>query len=145
MKPNKTWIVLADAQSVRIVVNDGPNKGVYGQSAQGLHAPPLSELSDAPGMTYAPAGPNRGGITEPDLKAQATRAFAEKIVEFLDAARAADTFQQFILIAPPAMLGVLRDKLTPALRKVLRADIPKDLTHLPLDQLPAHLGDVLAV
>lgn len=144
MKPNKTWIVMADAHSVRIIVKDGPGTGVHGQSAQGLHAPPLSELSDAPGMTYAPAGPNRGGITEPDLKGQAIRAFAEDIVDFLDAARAAGTFQQVVLIAPPTMLGALRGKLTPALRDVLRAEIAKDFMHLPLEQLPAHLGDVLA-
>ena len=145
MKPRKTWIVLADATTVRIAVNEGPGKGVYGQSPQGLQAPPVTELSDAPGMTNASVGPNRGSISDPDLKEQAMGAFADDIVSYLDNAWTKGEFLQLILIAPPAMLGVLRPKLTPPLRAVLRADIPKDLTHLPLHDLPKHLDDVIVL
>ncbi len=145
MKPIKTWIVLADTQSARIAVNDGPGKGVYGHSKQGLNAPKVTELSDAPGMTAASAGPNRGGISDPDLKGQAAHAFATAITSYLEAALANDAYQRLILIAPPAMLGQLRQALSPALRQVLLGDIPKDLTHLTLEDLPKHLADVLAV
>ncbi|MCK0097350.1 host attachment protein [Yoonia sp. F2084L] len=145
MKPIKTWIVLADTQTVRVAVNEGPGKGVYGHSTQGLTAPAVTELSDAPGMTAAAAGPNRGGISDPDLKGQAARAFAADIVGFLEAAHDDGHYQRLILIAPAAMLGLLRQALTPRVQAVLHADIPKDLTHLPLDELPGHLGDVLAV
>lgn len=145
MKPNKTWIVIADAKTVRIAVNDGPGKGVYGLSTQGLRAPEVTELSDAPGMTNAAVGPNRGGISDPDLKGQASAAFAEDIVTYLDVTLRDGQFQRLVLVAAPAMLGLLRQKLTDPLKAVLRADIPKDLTHLPLDDLPAHLADVMAV
>ena len=145
MKPIKTWIVLADTQSVRIAVNDGPSKGVYGHSAPGLKAPPVTSLSDAPGMTNAAVGPNRGGIAEPDLKGQAAHAFATDITQYLEASLAKGDFQRLILIAPAAMLGMLRKAMTPALKNALLGDIPKDLTHLPLDELPKHLSDVLVV
>ena len=145
MKPIKTWIVLADAQTVRIAINDGTGKGVYGRGTQGLDAPAVTELSDAPGMTNAAVGPNRGGISDPDLKGQAAQAFAADIVSYLQAALAKGDYHRLILIAPATMLGHLRQALTPALRDVLHADIPKDLTHLPLDELPRHLADVLAV
>jgi protein required for attachment to host cells len=145
MKPITTWIVLADAQTVRIAINDGTGKGVYGRGTQGLKAPALTELSDEPGMTGASVGPNRGGISDPDLKGQAEHAFAADIVRYLEAALTKGDFQRLIVIAPATMLGHLRKALTPALRHVLHADIPKDLTHVPLDELPAHLSDVLAV
>jgi protein required for attachment to host cells len=145
MKPIKTWIVIADSQTVRIAINEGTGKGIYGRGTQGLDAPAVTELSDAPGMTNAAAGPNRGGISDPDLKGQAARAFAGDIVRYLAGALAKGDFERLILIAPAAMLGHLRQALTPALRAVLHADIPKDLTHLPLDALPAHLEDVLVV
>ena len=145
MKPIKTWIVLADTQSVRIAVNDGPSKGVYGHSAPGLKAPQVTSLSDAPGMTNAAVGPNRGGIADPDLKGQAAHAFATDITQYLEASLAKGDFQRLILIAPAAMLGMLRKAMTPALKNALLGDIPKDLTHLPLDELPKHLADVLAV
>ena len=144
MKPLKTWIVLADAKTVRLAVTEGPGKGIYGLPDPGLVAPPVTELSDEPGMTNASVGPNRGGISDPDLKGLAQSAFAEQIVEFLDGACTCQAFQRFILFAPPAMLGMLRDRLTPQLKAALHADIPKDLTHLPLDDLPKHLADVIA-
>lgn len=145
MKPLKTWIVLADATTLRLAVSEGPGKGVYGLPDPGLVAPPVTELSDEPGMTHSPAGPNRGGISEPDLKGQADAAFADDIAQFLDKARAKGAFDRFILIAPPAMLGTLRQKLPPQLRAAMHADIAKDLTHLPLHDLPKHLADVIAV
>jgi protein required for attachment to host cells len=145
MKPIKTWIVLADSQTVRIAINEGTGKGIYGRGTQGLDVPAVTELADEPGMTNAAVGPNRGGISDPDLKGQAARAFATDIVRYLEGAFAKDDFDRLILIAPAAMLGHLRQALGPALRGVLHADIPKDLTHVTLDALPAHLEDVLAV
>lgn len=145
MKLHKTWIVLVDSAHIRIAVNDGPGKGLYGLSADGLEAPQVMELSDEPGMTYARFGPNRGGISDPDLKGQAVAKYAGAIVKFLDAQKARDAFQHFILVAPPAMLGHLRQKLTSPLLAALRADIDKDLIHVPLQDLPAHLRDVIAV
>ena len=145
MKPLRTWIVLADASALRLAANEGPGKGVFGLPDPGVQAPPVTELSDEPGVTSAPVGPNRGGISDPDLKGQAQAAFAEQIVAFLDHALQDKRFDRFILIAPPHMLGVLRQKLTPGLHDVLHADIPKDLTHLPLRDLSDHLADVIAV
>ena len=145
MKPQKTWIVLADAASVRVAVNEGPGKGVYGVSAGGLAAAPVTALSDAPGITNASVGPNRGGISDPDLKGQAAAAFADDIIRFLEAEKAGDAFQRLVLVAPPSMLGLLRQRLTQPLRAVLRADIDKDLTHVSLKDLPRYLGDVLVI
>ncbi len=145
MKPIKTWIVLTDAQTVRIAVNEGPGKGVYGHRAESLKAPPVTELSDAPGMTAASAGPNRGSISDPDLKGQAARAFASDIANYLAASLAKDSYQRLILIAPAAMLGHLRQALPSNVQAVLYADIPKDLAHLPLEQLPEFLKDVVVV
>ncbi len=145
MKPIKTWIVLADAQTVRIAVNDGTGKGLYGRGTQGLMAPAITELSDAPGLTNAAVGPNRSSISDPDLKGQAARVFASDITAYLEAALTRGDYHRLILIAPAAMLGHLRQVMTPALRKALHADVPKDLTHLPLDELPGHLEDILAV
>ncbi len=145
MKPIKTWIVLADTRTVRIAANEGIGKGVYGLSIQGLAAPQITELSDAPGMTSVAVGPNRGGISDPDLKGQAAHSFATDIVGYLADALADGSFQRLILIAPAAMLGLLRQTLTPSLQDVLLGDIAKDLTHLSLDDLPRYLEDLLVV
>ncbi|WP_055684882.1 host attachment protein [Loktanella sp. 5RATIMAR09] len=145
MKPHKTWIVLADSKHVRIAVNDGPGKGIYGRSTKGLEAPPVTELSDAPGMTTAPVGPNRGNISDPDFKGLAAAAFAADIVSHLAAALDQDEFERLVLVASPAMLGILRKSLTPKVKSALRAELPKDLTHIPLTELPDHLSEIMLV
>ncbi|MFT5066123.1 MAG: protein required for attachment to host cells [Yoonia sp.] len=145
MKPSKTWIVLADAQAVRIVANDGPSKGLYGVSTKGLDAPPVTKLSDAPGMTKAPVGPDRGSISEHDLKTQAATSFADAILDVLTAAHGKDAFQQLVFIASPTMLGILRQRMPRPLADIMRSEIAKDLTQIPIADLPEHLADVLAV
>lgn len=144
MKPTITWIVLADAQILRVVVNDGPGKGVYGHKVAGLAVPKVTALSDAPGMTKAVAGPHRGSITDPDLKRQAEMSFADDIVHYLEHALGSQEFDRLVLVAAPQMLGILRQKLSASLQEVLYADLDKDLTHVALDALPSHLSDVLA-
>lgn len=143
MKPHKTWIVLADTSSVRIAVNDGPGKGIHGHNAEGLKPRPITELSDAPGMTNAAVGPNRGSISEPDLKGLAAAGFADDIVAYLNRALDDGAFERLVLVAPPAMLGILRKALTRPLKSTLRAEVAKDLTHISLNDLPAHLNDVM--
>jgi len=145
MKPNKTWIVLADTQAVRIVANDGPNMGLYGVSTKGLNAPAVSVLSDAPGMTKAPVGPDRGSISERDLKTQAATSFAGAILDVLMDAHGRGAFQRLLIIASPTMLGILRQRMPQPLGDIIRAEIAKDLTQVPLADLPAHLTDVLAI
>lgn len=145
MKPSKTWIVLMDAQAVRIVANDGPNKGLYWVSTKGLDAPAVSELSDAPGMTKAPAGPDRGSISEHDHKTQAAISFADAILDVLTVAHGKNAFQQLVFVAPPTMLGILRQRMPRLLSDMIRAEIAKDLTQILITDLPAHLTDVLAV
>ena len=145
MKPKINWIVLADAETVRIAVNEGPGKGIYGRTSAGLEAPPVTELSDAPGMTNAAVGPNRGGISDPDLKGQAAAIFADRIAQYLDDALRGNEYDRLVLVAAPAMLGLLRQKIPAAVQKAVLAELDKDLTHITLDHLPAHLGDVMVV
>ena len=145
MKPIITWIVLADAKTMRIAVNEGPGKGLYGRKTEGVEPAPVTALSDAPGMTNAPMGPNRGGISDPDLKGQAEAAFASDIVSYLAGAMRNGEFDRLVLVAAPEMLGLLRERLSTPLQEVLRADLPKDLTHVTLDDLPKHLEDVMVV
>ena len=106
---------------------------------------PVSELSDAPGMTKAPVGPDRGSISEHDLKAQAATTFADAILDVLKGAHDKDAFQKLILIASPTMLGILRQRMPRPISDVIRAEIAKNLTQIPLADLPAHLADVIAV
>lgn len=143
MKAKRTWIVIVDAETARIVVSNGPGSGLYEIEAEGLAPEPVTRLSDEPGMNWAPAGYNRGAVSEPDLKTQAMTLFAKRILHFLDTALDRAAFAHLILVAPPKMLGILRQHITPALQSVLLADLPKDLKHVAVGDIGSHLQDVL--
>jgi len=145
MKPLKTWIVLADASKLRIVANDGPNKGLYPIAVDATLVKGALPLSDEPGLTKAPAGPNRGNIADPDLKSQSEDLFARSIVRFVDEAGKQNAFNRLIIAAPPEMLGCIRKHVSPDLKALLRTDLAKDLTSVPMAKLHKHLEDFLPV
>jgi protein required for attachment to host cells len=50
-----------------------------------------------------------------------------------------------VLVAPPRILGELREHLSPRGRAAVAGEIVKDLTHLALPELAKQVGKVLAV
>jgi protein required for attachment to host cells len=63
------------------------------------------------------------------------------LAHHLNEAAAAGEFDQLILAAPPRALGDLRKALGAPATQALKAEIGKDLTGIPLSDLPDHLED----
>ena len=54
-------------------------------------------------------------------------------------------FDRLIIAADPTALGNLRGALDAELDKAIVAEVPKDLTNVPLPDLPRHFDGMLAV
>ena len=69
--------------------------------------------------------------------------FAIEIANRLNAARARGEFDRLGLVAAPAFLGLLRERLSPETRAIVEFEVDKDLLHLPpqeiRDRLPERL------
>jgi protein required for attachment to host cells len=63
-----------------------------------------------------------------DLHEVAEEEFITRYSAMLNSAWNAGSFDQLILVAAPRALGYLRSALPPALRKVVTAEFPKDMT-----------------
>ena len=127
IKPVVSWVVVADASRARVLVNDGPNHGLtvereFEQEGYSKHATEL-----------------------PDQVREQKRRFAREIARALDDARKQNAFERLYLVAPPQVLGELRSELTPELSKMVAGELNKDLTKIPLRDLPGHLGPLLPV
>lgn len=149
MKPTKTWILIADGARARIFLNEGPGKGVTpvdGGAFESGHQASREILEDRPGRTFESADTSRHAY-EPrsDPHRELKRTFAGQLAAMLDQRLLEKAYDRVILVAPPAMLGDLREALTDAVRAVLYAELDKDLTQTPAQELPGHLGEVLAV
>lgn len=147
MHPTITWILVADGQRARIVENGGPGNGLRPVTPEPLvHAdPPSRDLgTDRPGRVGESVGGARHAI-EPrtDPHRNEKRRFAQDLADRLDRAAAEGAYTRLILVAPPQMLGDLRDVLTARTRALVAAEIDKDLTKADDRDLKEHLEAVI--
>ena len=150
MKKTVTYILVADGARARLYANHGVGKGLQPVSGAthkaDLHHHDREILTDKPGRAFSSVGSGRSAI-EPQTEWHRfeKHKFAREMAKVLDEAAANKAFDRLILVAPPATLGDLRMELGEATRKMVSAELPKDLTRHAEQELPQHLGGVLAV
>ncbi len=66
---------------------------------------------------------------------QAEERFAARIADMLYDMEHAHRFQELVVVAPPRMLGELRARLRSEVADTLIAEVPRDLTALPVPEL----------
>jgi protein required for attachment to host cells len=148
MKAGTSWVLIADGARARIVrlKNTNHETGVQMDDLvfETDHRRTGEIMSDRPGRSFASEGARRSAMeyrTEPEREQEAR--FAGTIVDDLDRRLRAHEFDRLSIVAEPRMLGTLRQKLSPALRQAVVAEVAKDLTKLPrheLDTAIAALG-----
>jgi protein required for attachment to host cells len=147
-----TWILTADRSKAIIYQAQWPELQKLDEACYLIHAEgasrPEDVQSDRPGRFAAFGVPRQSGEPATDFRHRTARDFAIRLVERLEQGRANNQFGRLILIAPPLLLGVLRDVLPSPLAKRLVLELGKDLVTAPkgevLEQVQEGLEAVLA-
>lgn len=71
--------------------------------------------------------------------------FARRIVAALEHQRRQNRFRQLLVVAEPGFLGLLRQAMHPALRRMVVGQIPKDLANRPERAVQAQVARMLAL
>lgn len=146
MKSKRTWIVIADGSRAKVLEIDGAKSefNAIDDMAVAMDLPPNRELqSDRPGRSFESANSTRHALEDRvDPHRELKRTLAKTIVDNLSHALNERRFDRLVLIAPPTMLGDVRDALTPQLREKVVAELAKDLVKIPLKDLPGHFGEI---
>lgn len=149
MKPTRTWIVIADGARACFLENRGPGSGLAPAGAPELsqELKPTREIgAEPPGRTHDRLGPGRHAMApRVDWHEFEKVRFAKEIASLLDRSAEAKAFDRLVLVAPPKILGTLRAELGKNTAAMVSGELAKDLTNHPLDALPAHLADTLAL
>ncbi len=148
MKPTTTWVLIADGARGRLFANHGPGKGLelLDESLGADHRATHDIVDDRLGRTYESTGAARHAIAaRHDPHRELKRDFALRLVKMLDQRRMEHAYDGLILVAPPSVLGDLREALPDPVRSLVRAELDKDLTKTPVADLPGHLAAVLDV
>jgi len=140
---NMIWVLVANQAEAQIYSTDRiPGNlvlvGTLVHEEGAAHARDLT--SDAPGRAYDRAGPARHSM-EPEIgvKEEERRKFVKEIVGRLQAAHLHRKFDQLVLLAAPAVLGVIRKTLNGDLARTVIKEIPKGVIGQGPDKIHAQL------
>lgn len=140
---NTIWILVANQAEAQIYsANRLPGKLVLvGSLVDADGAARAGDLtSDAPGRVHDRIGAARHAM-EPDtgVKDERRRRFVKEMVGRLKAAHLRGDFDQLVLLAAPAVLGVIRKTLTKELERTVVKVISKDVIGQGVDKIQGQL------
>lgn len=141
--PRNSWVVVCDGGKALIMQNDGDVMGVDLKVRETLAQPnePDREIGTGkPGKTHAPNGTTGSAVQETDWHEQAETDFLKQIAFKLDDLIKDNDATNIVLVAPPRALGTLRANLSIEAQAVISAEIAKDYTNLPIDQIERRLA-----
>jgi protein required for attachment to host cells len=140
---NRIWVLVANqAEAQFYTCKRLPGKlepaGTLTNEEGAAHARDL--ISDAPGRVHDRTG-NARHMMEPDtaVKVEIRRRFVKEMVGRLESAHRRHDFDELVIMAAPAVLGVIRKTMTAALSKAVVRELPKDVIGQGLDKIEAQL------
>lgn len=149
MRKTITWIVVADHQRARVLMNGGPGRGLRPVSGMDLqtHLKAGRDIAaDRPGRSFESRGVARHAVQpRVDPHRQAAERFVERVAKALTAASENGDYDRLVLIAPPRALGEFRKLLPASVKGKLIGEVSEDLTKAPTKALSRHVGVFLAL
>lgn len=128
------WILVADGEKALFLRNEGdaqyPNLRVM-RTVRGDNPPTHEQGTDAPGRT-GQGGTPAGAMEETDWHRIAKERFADEIAERLYGMAHRGDFERIVIVAPPQVLGEMRQKLHKEVEAKVVAEVPKTLTGHPV-------------
>ena len=147
MKFKTIWIAVADGARARFYRSNAGGTRIEPAldfELVGDRRPSREMVTDRPGRTKDRAAHGRHAMepgTDPHVHEQ--QALALQVAELLDEHRKKNAFDELIIVAPPKMLGFLREAMPEPLRRLVRKEEAKDLTKLSPTELPARLAQLV--
>ena len=145
----KTWILVANQAEAQIYSSDRlPGNlllvDVLENKEGTSHLRDL--VSDAPGRSFDSTGSGRHAM-EPNtgVKEEQRRRFVKEIVERLQTIQTKGGIDKLVLLAAPAVLGVLRKTLSADLTRIVVKEIPKDVIGQGVEKIQSQLVRALAL
>lgn len=139
---HNAMVVVADGRKMLLFRNEGdeqfPNLAVVDHEEKPV--PAREDFgTDEPGSMrdYGAGMQHRSSMAETDFHQLEEDRFAAETAEMLKRRALRNEFSQLIVVAPPKALGALRKHYHKEVEARLVAEIPKDVTNRPTDEIEA--------
>lgn len=146
---HKTWIVVAHRAGAIFYESRGPalplSRALLVENPLGRARSGEIE-TDRPGRAFDRKGGGRHAMSKEESSTEhVEHEFVQRLLAQLESSHATGAFDRLVLIAPPKMLGRLRQGLAAPLRALLVADMAKDLAMATADDVRRQLEPLIQV
>jgi protein required for attachment to host cells len=141
--PHDTLILLADGQKFVLLRNAGSfGKPVLVYEGGGEKENPSTQAqgTDQPGRIAGYAGA-RSAMEQTDFHQLEEDRFAGDVADLLERLAGAGDFEKLIVVAPPRTMANLRTQFGREVSSRIIAEIAKDLTRHPVEEVAAIVSD----
>lgn len=138
------WVLVGDGSKALFLLNHGDPDlldlrvlEVY----QDVNPPTREQGTDAPGRAFPSVGlGGRSSVENTDWHEVEKEHFAASIAARINAAAESGELGEIVIIAPPRVLGDLRQELSAKAKSKVKGEIDKDLTHHPIPEIEKALA-----
>lgn len=143
-----TWILVSNASSGKILRNTGPNKGL--EMVREFDHPQSREknadlVTDRPGHNQGHGNGHGSYVPQTTPKEHEADVFALELARELEAGRVGKEYDRLVLVAPPAFLGQLNQRLNDPVRVLVSDKLEKDYTRATNKELAEHLSSCVCL
>ena len=141
--PHDAFIFVGDGNKALFLRNDGDDLYLNLKVEQVFtddNPPTHVQGTDRPGRAFKSAATNRRSALEAtDWHLLEQQLFVRKTAEAMERLVRERNVKTLVIVAPPRTLAELRQELSAGVKERVVAEINKDLTHHPVDDIEAHL------
>jgi protein required for attachment to host cells len=141
--PHNAFVFVGDGQKALILRNEGDAQLLNLKTEQVFtdRNPPTHEQgTDRPGRSFSSVGAGRSSVQQTDWHKLEEHRFAHEVVAILEKVVRERGVEALVVVAPPRALADLRKSFHPDVKRKIIAEIDKDLTKFPIDQIEKHLA-----
>lgn len=141
--PRASWVVVCDGAKALILQNVGDAEILnlrVRQAFEYRHEADRDIGADKPGRSHRPGGVGGSAVEETSWHEQAENEFLKQVAAKIDGLVHDEGSRRIVLVAPPKALGTLRQSLSTDARAAIAAQVAKDLTNVPIDQIEQYLA-----
>ena len=133
-----TWVLVADSEKALFLENETDHEDPHLQVVRKKEQDNPSDLEQSanrPGRMNDTAPGQKSAFDDTDWHELAKERFAADLADLLYGHAHRGRFDDIILVAAPSVLGELRQQLHQEVTEKVTAEIPKNLTGHPLDEI----------
>jgi protein required for attachment to host cells len=141
--PHNAFVFVGDGKKALVLRNEGDaqfvnlkTERVFTDANPATH----EQGTDRPGRAFSSVGGVRSSVGQTDWHKLEEHRFAEQAAAALERIVRERGVEALVVVAPPRALADLRKAFHPDVKKKIVAEIDKDLTKHPIDQIEKHLA-----